>query len=124
MGHELKHPQLPLVLKENTILSPEGIVGYVDYQPEYIYVCFYGQRLIVTENNSFDSTLTKLVTAKINDYYYYAFKIVCCGGATAIVKWVNNDIILVGVTLGYYANGKRIWTNASDITDWPGVREE
>lgn len=124
MEHGLTHPQLPLVLKENTILSPEGVVGYVDYKPEYIYVCFYGSRLIVTENKSFDSTLTKLVETKINDCYYYAFKIVCAGGATAIVKWINNDIILVGVTLGYYANGKRIWTNASDITDWPGAKED
>ncbi len=119
----LKHPDLPLVLKSNMIVGPEGVVGYTDYRPEYIYVCFYNQRLIVTENHSFDSELTKLVADKINDCYYYAFKIVCAGGATAVIKWVDNDIALVGVTLGYYANGKRIWTSAADITDWPGAKE-
>jgi hypothetical protein len=112
-----------LKISGGKILSPGGVVGWIDYGHNYVYVCFYQNKMVVAEYNNLDSVLTRLVTDKITQEYYYAFKIICAGGVTAIIKWVEDDVILVGITSGYYETGERIWTPAEDIKTWPGLRE-
>lgn len=121
---ENEHPTLPLKIVNEQILGPDGVVGYVDYGRQYIYVCFFANKLIVTEYNTFDSIVARYVARIIKNKYYYAFKILCGGGATAVVSCLVDDVALVGVASGYLANGERIWTDAADIRTWPGMRIE
>jgi hypothetical protein len=113
-----------LAIADGKILGPSGIVGWVDYGPDYIYVCFYHNKMIVAEHNNLDSVLTRLVRVRIMDLYFYAFRILCTGGVTAVLKWSEDNVVLVGITSGYYENGERIWTPASEIKSWPGEREK
>lgn len=123
IGDRDKHPTLPLVITDGRILGPNnGIVGYLNYGEEYLYVCLYENKLIVAEHDRFDSRLIELVSSRIDEKYYYAFKILCIGGVTAVVKW-ESDVVLVGLTSGYLASGERIWTKATDIKSWPGLKE-
>lgn len=112
-----------LEIVKGRIQSQDGVVGYADYGDDFVYVCFYQGKLVVAEYNSFNSVLTRLVRQKIMDNYYYAFKILCSRGITAVIKWVEDDIVLIGGHAGYYANGARIWTKAADIKAWPGLKE-
>lgn len=111
-----------LHIADGRILSPEGITGYVDYGRDYLYVCFYQGKIIVAEYDSLNSLLTHLVKARILEQYYYVFKILCTDGVTAVIRW-SGDIVLVGITSGYYETGERIWMAASEIQAWPGKRE-
>ena len=122
MENELKHPTLPLTIVNEQILGPDGVVGYVDYGTEYVYVCFYKNKLVVAEHNTFDSIATRYVTELIRTKYYYAFKILCNGGVTAVLACLVDDIALVGITSGYLASGERIWRDAAEVTTWPGMR--
>jgi len=123
MEIEYSHPILPLIISEGRILGPDGVVGYVDYGKDYIYVCIYDGKLVVAEYNTFDSILSRTVEKKIRESYYYAFKILCAGGVTAVVKWVSGDVVLVGAMYGYLENGERIWKDAAEISSWPGLKE-
>jgi hypothetical protein len=113
---EIGHSTLPLRIKDDRIVGPKGIIGHLNYGDEYLYVCLFENKLIVSERDKFNSRLTELVSSKIDESYYYAFKILCNGGLTAIVKW-DDDVILVGVTSGHH------WTSAADIKAWPGKKE-
>lgn len=119
-----KYDHAQLAIADGKVLGPEGVVGWVDYGQDYIYVCFYHTRMVVAEYNNLDSVLIRLVRAHIMDWYFYAFKILCAGGVTAVIKWSGDDVVLVGITSGYYENGERIWTPASEIKSWPGQREQ
>lgn len=119
-----KHDLFKLKIDSGKILSPDmEVVGWVDYGRNYIYVCFYRNKMIVAEYNNLDSVLTRLVDNKIRQQHYYAFRILCTGGVTAVIKLAEGDVVLVGLTSGYYENGKRIWTPANNISDWPGLKE-
>lgn len=121
MENELIHPTLPLKIQEGQIVGPNGIVGHIDYGEQYIYVCFFKNKLVVAERNSFDSITTRYATEIIKNKYYYAFKILCHGGVTAVAICLLDDIALVGVTSGYLANGERLWHDAADVK-WPGMK--
>lgn len=110
-----------LTINDGIIKSSTGVVGYADYGKNYVYICFYNGKLVVAEFNNLDSVLCRLVHEKVMDSYYYAFKIIC-ENATAVVKWVNDDVVLIGLMAGYYANGERIWTPSENI-NWPGLKE-
>lgn len=124
MENELKHPKLPLRIDNEQILGPDGVVGYVDYGEQYIYVCFFRNKLVVAEHNTFDSITTRQVEHIIRDKYYYAFKILCQGGVTAVIEYLHDDIALIGATLGYLATGERLWHDSAEIPTWPGMRTQ
>ena len=119
----VENDESELEIVDGKIQSPDGVVGYTDYGHNYVYVCFHQNKLVVAEYNNLNSVLTRLVAERIMDCYYYAFKIICDRGVTAVIKWIDNDVYLIGVTSGYYANGERIWTSAADIKTWPGLKE-
>jgi hypothetical protein len=123
MGNELIHPSLPLSIVDKQILGPDGVIGYVDHNEKYLYVCFFNNKLIVAEQNSFDSELITKTYDLIKQKYYYAFKIICGDGVTAVISWHNEDIVLIGVMLGYLLDGKKLWRDATDIKTWPGQKE-
>jgi hypothetical protein len=119
-GEEL----LKLRIDSGRLLSPEGeTIAWIDYGRNYIYVCFYRNKMVLAEYNTLDSVLIRLTRAKIKLKYYYAFRILCAGGVTAVIKWIEDDIALVGITSGYYENGERIWTPAKNLRTWPGKKE-
>lgn len=116
-----RHPVFPLAIVDEHIVGPTGIVGYVDYGEQYVYVCFYDNKLVVAEHNTFDSIATRCAENIIRNKYYYAFKILCAGGATAVTKCLPKDIMLIGIISGYLENGTRVWYDASETT-WAGVK--
>jgi hypothetical protein len=123
MDNELTHPTLPLMIVNQQILGPDGVIGHVDYGEQYVYVCFFRNKLVVAEHNTFDSIVTRCVSERIREKYYYAFKILCGGQATAVIRCTSKDLVLVGVIAGYLVDGTRIWKPAKDITTWPGIKE-
>ena len=121
MENEPHHPALPLTIINDRIVGPNGTVGYVDCGEQYIYICFYEGKLVVAEHNSLNSIITRYARKIIRKKYYYAFKILCHGGVTAVAKVTPDDIELVGVMSGYLASGERLWHDAIDV-EWPGAR--